>query len=152
MGSFISLRGTSPPAMGITRPTDQFDKTPPHLHLCRNSYSIWALSVTVALHSSAPILIFKDIWMIVISGNGTDYWWNRSVDRIYLPRFSICFGSKTRKDPISKRKIGLNVRTVGFKNIYIIKYSQNGKKPGKHSVEFSILLPTSCLQNVYFLS
>ena len=54
------------------------------------------------------------------------------------------------KDHISKRKIGLNVRTVGFK-IYIVKYAQNGKKPGKHSVEFSILLPTSTLQSVCFL-
>lgn len=42
------------------------------------------------------------------------------------------------------------MRTVGFKNVYIVKYSQNGKKPGKHSVEFSIPLLTSCLQSVYF--
>lgn len=39
---------------------------------------------------------------------------------------------------------------LALKNIYIVKYSRSGKEPGKHSVEFSIPLPTSCLQSVYF--
>lgn len=72
------------------------------------------------------------------------------LDRIYLSLFSICFGLKTRKYHIRK-KIGLNVRTVGFKNIYIVKYSHNGKEPGKHSVEFSIPVSMSCLQSVLFV-
>lgn len=77
----------------------------------------------------------------MISGNWTDYWWNKTVDRIYLSWSSICFGLKTRKGHISKGKFGLSLRIVGFKNKYIIKYSQNGRQPGKGSVAFSILCP-----------
>lgn len=62
------------------------------------------------------------------------------------------FGLKTREDHISKRKHGLNVRIVALKIYMYLKCSEDGKRPGKHSVEFPLPCSTSYGQSVYLLS